>query len=157
MNALRLVRYAAFALIYSATCACSREREHEHGSAPSASASGPAHAHHADEAEHEAIPTRVRLEPAVVAAAKILTAPVTRQTLAVTLELPGELASDPDRTAKLSALVPGRLEAVHFKEGQSVKQGELLATIRVPELGKTKAAFAATRSKAVAARANLQR
>ena len=155
MNALRPLTYAAFLLIFSANWGCSREREHAHDSAPAASASG--HAHHADEAEHEEIPTRVRLDPAVVAAAKIQTAPVTRQTLAVTLELPGELTSDPDKTAKLSALVPGRLEAVNFKEGQSVKQGELLAIIKVPELGKTKAAFAATRSKAVAARANLQR
>lgn len=148
---------ARFAVLAMFVVACSRD-----GAADAkkldASASAPAPSEaHADEAEHEGLPTRVRLEPAVVAAAKIATAPVVREVLASTLDLPGEITSDPDKTARLSALVPGRIEAVNFKEGQSVTKGDVLVVIKVPELGKAKAAFAATSAKAAAARTNADR
>ena len=112
---------------------------------------------HADEPEHEELPTRVRLDPAVIAQAKIETAPVAREVLVSTLDLPGEIVSDPDQTARVSALVPGRIEAVRFKEGQRVRKGEVLVVLEVPELGKAKAAFAATSAKAAAARTNADR
>jgi cobalt-zinc-cadmium efflux system membrane fusion protein len=99
----------------------------------------------------------VRLDPAVIASAKIKLAPVVREALAATVDLSGEVSSDPDKTARVSTLVPGRIESVSFKEGQPVKKGDLLAVIRVPELGKAKAAFAATTAKAVAARSNADR
>jgi cobalt-zinc-cadmium efflux system membrane fusion protein len=93
----------------------------------------------------------------VIRDAKIRTAQVVRERLAVTIDLPGEVASDPDKTARVSALVAGRIESVSFKEGQTVRKGDLLAAIRVPELGKTKAAFTSTTAKAVSARANADR
>jgi cobalt-zinc-cadmium efflux system membrane fusion protein len=93
----------------------------------------------------------------VIEDAKIRTVPVAVESLAPTIDLPGEVASDPDKTARVSALVAGRLESVSFKEGQEVKKGEVLATIRVPELGKAKAAYAATAARAVAARSNADR
>jgi cobalt-zinc-cadmium efflux system membrane fusion protein len=114
-------------------------------------------AQHRDEPAHGAFPTRVRLEPAVVAAAKIRTAAVTREALAAAIDLPGEIASDPNKTARISALVAGRIERVHFEEGQAVKRGDVLAVIKVPELGKAKAAYAATTAKAAAARTNADR
>jgi cobalt-zinc-cadmium efflux system membrane fusion protein len=112
---------------------------------------------HADEPEHEELPTRVRLDPAVIAQAKIETAPVAREVLVSTIDLPGEIASDPDQTARVSVLVPGRIEAVRFKEGQRVRKGEVLVILKVPELGKAKAAFAATSAKAAVARRNADR
>jgi cobalt-zinc-cadmium efflux system membrane fusion protein len=117
----------------------------------------PSAAEHRDEPEHKALPTTVSLDPQVIADARIRTVPVVSESLAPTLRLPGEIASDPDKTARVSALVAGRLEAVSFKEGQEVRKGDVLAVIKVPELGKAKAAFAATRAKAVAARANADR
>jgi len=139
---------------------CERGAAHDSGESPSAAptvGSMPAAAPHTDEPEHEDLPTRVRLDPAVVVAAKIETAPVARELLVATSDLPGEIAADPDRTAKVSALVPGRIEAVRFKEGQAVAKGEVLLLIKVPELGKAKAAFAATAAKAGAARMNADR
>ena len=44
-----------------------------------------------------------------------------------------------------------------FKEGEFVKKGDVLAVITVPELGKAKAAYSATTSKAIAARTNADR
>jgi len=114
-------------------------------------------AEHRDEPEHAALPRRVRLDPQVVADAKIRTAPVTTESLAPTMDLPGEIVSDPDKTARVSALIAGRLDSVSFREGQTVKKGDVLAIVKVPELGKAKAAYAATAAKAVAARSNADR
>lgn len=114
-------------------------------------------ADHHDEAEHEALPKRIRLEPQVISDAKIKTAAATREALAAVIDLPGEVASDPDKTAKVSPLVGGRIESVNFKEGQQVKKGDVLALLKVPELGKAKAAYTAKAAKAAAARSNADR
>jgi cobalt-zinc-cadmium efflux system membrane fusion protein len=112
---------------------------------------------HSDEAEHEELPKRFRLDPRVIRDAKIETAPVAREAWAAVIDLPGEIASDPDQTAKVSALVAGRIKAVYFKEGQGVQKNQVLALLEVPDLGKAKADFAATSAKAAAARVNAQR
>ena len=112
---------------------------------------------HADEPEHAAFPKRIRLDPKVIADAHVRTAPVTLEPLAATIDLPGELSSNPDATARVAAPIGGRIASVTFKEGQAVKKGEVLAVISVPELGKAKAAYSATNAKAVAARTNADR
>ena len=112
---------------------------------------------HRDEPEHEALPQRVRLDPQVLRDAEIQTSPVTREALASTIDLPGEVSFDPDKAARVVALVSGRIESLNFKEGQAVHTGDLLATLRVPELSKAKAAYTASAAKAVAARANADR
>jgi cobalt-zinc-cadmium efflux system membrane fusion protein len=112
---------------------------------------------HDDEPAHGVLPKRVRLDPQVVMDAKIRTAPAAREVLAATIELPGEIASDPDRTARVSALVGGRLESVSFQEGKQVKRGDVLAVIKVPELGKIRSAFASATAKARAARSAADR
>jgi cobalt-zinc-cadmium efflux system membrane fusion protein len=109
---------------------------------------------HADEPEHEELPRRVRLTDQVIADARIETAPVGRERLAATLTLHGELIADPDRSARVTAIVGGRLECVDFQEGGRVKRGDALAVLRIPELGKIRGAYAATGAKAKAARAN---
>jgi cobalt-zinc-cadmium efflux system membrane fusion protein len=112
---------------------------------------------HADEPEHEGIPKRVRVTPAVIKDARIATTPVVKESLAVTLSVPGELVADPDRSARVSTPVPGRLDQVLLREGAAVKKGDVVATVRVPELGKVRSANAATSAKAAAARANADR
>lgn len=97
------------------------------------------------------------MPPAVAAQARIATAPAAKETLNVTLDLPGELAPDPDRAARISSPVAGRIEQVQFKEGAVVKKGDVLAVIRVPELGRVRAAQAAAAAKGRAARANAER
>ena len=137
-----------------ATSGCPKEKppaeEGEAKPAPSASA-------HSDEPEHEGVAKRVRVPPAVVKDAKIAVAPVVKESLAITLVLPGEIVPDPDRTARVSSPVAGRLDRVTFKEGAVVKKGELLAVLRVPELGTVRGAQAAAAAKASAARANAER
>jgi cobalt-zinc-cadmium efflux system membrane fusion protein len=123
-------------------------------SAPSGVTAGSAHT---DEPAHDSLPKRLRLDPQVIRDAKIETAPAVREVLAAVLDLPGEIAPDPDKTARVSALASGRLESVRFKEGEQVKKGDVLAVVKVPELGKIRSAFTAASSKAQAARANAER
>jgi cobalt-zinc-cadmium efflux system membrane fusion protein len=112
---------------------------------------------HVDEPAHESLPTRVKLSPEVVQAAKIKTGKVTREALATTLSLPGEIVADPDRSARVASPVAGRLERVQLREGSVVKKGDVLAVIRVPDLGKLRSLAAATLARAKAARANANR
>lgn len=147
------MRGVYFCLVASlALCDCSRNKAPDHGDLGAEASSA-----HADEPAHGELPKRVRLDPSVVLDAKIQTTPASREELAATIDLPGEVASDPDKTASVSPLVSGRIESVSFKEGQSVSKGDLLALVKVPELGKAKAAFTATEAKAIAARANADR
>ena len=112
---------------------------------------------HVDEPAHEELPKLVRLTPKVIADAQIHTSEVRREVLPRTLALPGEIAADPDKTARLSSPIPGRIESVFFQEGDNVKKGALLANIQVPDLGKLRAEQAASAAQAAAARSNAER
>lgn len=93
----------------------------------------------------------------VVAGAGIKTAPVSRRALAGALSLPGELVADPDRMARISSPATGRIERVMFQEGGTVKKGDPLLIVRVPEVARVKSAQAVAQAKASAARANAVR
>lgn len=105
----------------------------------------------------EGMPTRVHLSEAVVRDANIVTQAVGLEVLASSLVLTGEVAADPDRSAKVASPVAGRLQEVSFKEGTLVKRGDAMAVVRAPELGNLRAAYAATGDRARAARANADR
>ena len=62
----------------------------------------------------------------------IETAPVTRRTDQRVVPLPGELT--PFQASALSARISGFVERVMVDRGTSVKQGQVLATLAVPEL-----------------------
>lgn len=146
----------AFAVIALACAGCPKEKPASHED-PKPAASGKSDAAHSDEPKHEGVAKRVRVPPAVVKDAKIVVAPVAKESLAITLVLPGELAPDPDRSARVSSPVAGRLDQISFKEGSTVKKGDVLAIVRVPELGKIRSAQAAAAAKATAARSNADR
>jgi len=148
---MRAVILSTFLLVVG----CKREAPapaegHAPPSAPSAST-------HADDAEHEALPRKVKLSAEVLAAAHVQVAPAVREALSETLALPGELAADPDKLARLSSPAAGRVEEVRLKEGADVKKGDVLVVLRVPEIGRVRSAYAATEGRAAAARANAER
>jgi cobalt-zinc-cadmium efflux system membrane fusion protein len=148
---------AAIVFAAALAVACSRDKSppvEADKRSPNAEASSSAHT---DEPEHEEFPKRVRLDPKVVADAHIRSAPALREPLAATIDLPGEVASNPDKTASVAAPIAGRVASVSFKEGEIVKKGDVLAVVTVLELGKAKAAYSATMSKALAARTNADR
>ena len=107
--------------------------------------------------EHEGLQRVVHLSADVAKAANVETAPVKKEVLRASLLLPGEIAANPDKSGRISSPVAGRIEVVSFQEGGSVKKGDAMITLRVPDLGKLRGAYAATQSKAKAARANADR
>jgi cobalt-zinc-cadmium efflux system membrane fusion protein len=142
---------------------CDKKATTEHRPAPpapakptdndGATAAGP----HQDESEHEPLPTKVRLEAEVIRSAGIKTAPAESASLPATVDLTGEIAADPDRSARLAARVPGRIVDVKVKEGARVKAGQAIATLESPELARARAALASATAKAKAARLNADR
>ncbi|HET7539787.1 MAG TPA: efflux RND transporter periplasmic adaptor subunit [Polyangiaceae bacterium] len=123
----------------------------------SAAASAHAETEHRDEPEHDALPTRVKLSPQVVTDAKIECAPATKEALTITIALPGEVSVDPDKSARVASPVSGRLTTVAFKEGSRVKKGDLLATVRIPDLAKLRAERASAGARAATLRSNATR
>jgi cobalt-zinc-cadmium efflux system membrane fusion protein len=113
---------------------------------------------HQDEApRHEELPTKVRLAPDVVRAAGIKTSPAVMDSLPETVDLTGEIAADPDRSARLAARVPGRIVEVRAKEGDRVKAGQVIAVLESPELARARASLASAEARARAARLNADR
>jgi len=147
---MKLCASALFVLLLSACHAKSSEPAQPTPSATSGT-------EHRDEPEHEALPTRVKLTPQVIADAKLEFAPVTKETLTITITLPGEVTVDPDKSARVASPVAGRLTQISFKEGNTVKKGDLLATVRIPDLAKLRADRASASARATTARANATR
>lgn len=147
----RLVLLAACALL---GCERRAPAPKEHAPAPTASAADTSA--HPDE-HHDELPRKIRLSEQVLQDAKIATSPARREALSETLSLPGEVSANPDQVARISSPAAGRIEAVRIQEGASVKKGDVLVVVRVPEIGKVRSALAATQAKASAARANAAR
>ena len=148
---MRAVMFGALVLMMG----CKREAPVPHAgqtlpTTPSASA-------HSEDSEHEELPHKIKISDAVLAAAHVQVAAAVREALSETLSLPGELAADPDKLARLSSPAAGRVEEVRVKEGVEVKKGDVLVVVRVPEIGRVRSAYLATEGRASAARANAGR
>ena len=118
--------------------------------------SEPVDSHH-DEKEHGELPRQIRVSDEVVVSSGIRTESVKRAVLTTTVSLPGEIAAEPDRTARLSAAAAGRLDQVTFNEGSIVKKGDVMAMLRVPDVGRLRGAHAAASARAKASRSNAAR
>jgi cobalt-zinc-cadmium efflux system membrane fusion protein len=101
--------------------------------------------------------TPLRLAPDVVSAAHIKVEPAPVERLSAIVEVPGEIAADPDRLASIAPPVAGRLERVAISLGAPVHKGDVLAVLRVPDLSRARADSAAKMAQAKAARANAER
>ena len=140
----------------SVACKPNQSSDHQSDPPPQVSASTSAVAHE-DEPGHAEVAKRLHPSAAVVAEAKLKTAPVVLEVMATELELPGELVSDPDKTARISSPVAGKIERVTFAEGASVSPRDLLAIIRVPDLADRQATYASAAARSEAARAKQER
>jgi len=106
---------------------------------------------------HEELPNRVSLSPQVRAAVHMEVQPVAIASLPATVELTGEIAPDPDRSAQVVARAQGRIVQVSFKEGDWVNAGALLVVLNSPELAHARAALTSASARANAARQNAER
>lgn len=147
-----MTRAPLLGLIALALCACSRTHTKPKDEPPPAVSTS-----HEGEKEHDAIPRRAKLTREIIDSAKIRVAPARKEVLAPTLVLPGEIAADPDTSARVSSPVAGRLAEVRFKEGGSVKKGDVLAVLRIPEIGKVRAAYGSATARRASAKTNAER
>lgn len=99
----------------------------------------------------------VELSPAAIERMGIRLAKPRTGTLATSVVAPAEVRADPDRVARVSPLVPGRIGAVHVTLGSRVTEGQPLATLRSTGLGEARAQLRQARSGVEVARANLKR
>jgi cobalt-zinc-cadmium efflux system membrane fusion protein len=119
-------------------------------------ATGPA-PHQDESEEHDELPTKVRLGADVVRSAGIKTAAAVLEGLPATVDLTGEIAADPDRSARLAARVSGRIVDVRVKEGDRVKVGQTVAVLESPELARARATLASVAARSKSARLNADR
>ncbi|MBS1118674.1 MAG: Cobalt/zinc/cadmium efflux transporter, rane fusion protein, CzcB family [Deltaproteobacteria bacterium] len=100
---------------------------------------------------------RVTISDRVATDSGVQVAAVEMATLPATVELTGEVAADPDRMAKVSVRVAGRLVEVKFQEGQRVAAGEVLASIESSEVARIRAELTSTNTRAEAAHKRIER
>jgi cobalt-zinc-cadmium efflux system membrane fusion protein len=82
---------------------------------------------------------------------------VRRQIVAPVLLATGHVEADPGRSARVPAKVAGVIEDVLFREGDIVKEGAVLATVRAPGLGGLRADLASLQARTVSAQSNRTR
>jgi len=117
---------------------------------------------HGGEGEHEEgtshiVDGKVVLDRDVVATAGILTAPVSRGSVAVSLTVTGEVQLAEDRVAHVTPRIPGAIREVHKTLGDEVAEGTPLATVESVDLGEARAAFVSAISERTLTERNYER
>jgi membrane fusion protein, heavy metal efflux system len=73
------------------------------------------------------------------------------------VELPGVLATNENRTARVGPLVAGQIARVHVDLGQRVQAGQTLATLNAPEFNRAQTAFLRAFAQAELSRKDFER
>lgn len=110
--------------------------------------------HGEDGDEHQ---ESVRLAPEALRVAALRVEPATTRSSSGSFATSARIALDPRREAQISALTPGQLDRILVRAGDSVKDGESLATVVSPELGEAVAAYHTARARRDAASARADR
>lgn len=110
------------------------------------------HGAHSDHDDASAHVDEVRLTAEALAAYGVRTAAVERRVLAGQISAPARLGFNQEAMAHVAALLPGRIDRIHARVGDRVAAGDVLVTVRSPELGQLQADFLAALSAAQAAR-----
>ncbi|AIJ49269.1 cytochrome C peroxidase [Comamonas testosteroni TK102] len=134
------------------------EKEHDHGSEAGHAEQSPgkgkaaAEADHADEEEG-----LLKLDAERARAAGVSLAEASPALIAGTLQLPGEIRFNEDRTAHVVPRVAGVAESVAANLGQLVKKGQLLATLTSPAVSEQRSELMAAQKRLALARTTYQR
>lgn len=134
---------------------------HEEAGAHAAPASAPA-ALAKDQAPEEAATHGVaegliKMPAAAFNAAGITVQPASAAAIRATLQLPGEIKFNEDRTAHVVPRVAGVVEAVPASLGQQVRKGQVLAVLSSPSISEQRADLQAAQQRLVLARTTYER
>jgi cobalt-zinc-cadmium efflux system membrane fusion protein len=134
---------------------------------PAKAADGGAHEKHGDHADegeghegegHEGEAAEVvELAPEAVRNAQIQTVEATSRALSTILTAPARITFSQTGVARVAPRVPGMLDRISVKLGQTVKRGAVLGWIESPELGRARADYLAAATRARAAEDNHRR
>ena len=97
--------------------------------------------------------TTVTFSAAELAHGGVLWAPATFETVASTLEVPGQLVAHQDHTASIGAPAEGRVLEVHVRSGDPVRLGAALVTLQSPAAAAARADYAKATAALLAAQA----
>lgn len=114
-------------------------------------------AEHGAEQEHGDHGKEIVLDAHVIERNGISTEPAKRRLLLGSLEVPAEVQVNPDRTAHVASLVPGRLVEIRAALGDQVAQDDVLAVVDSVELGRARADLVSAQARKKAANAELTR
>jgi len=126
----------------SSLSGCSEKTVHAQDSAPAAKPDGP---------------KTVKFDPKSLERLGIKTEAAGSTVGALDLEVPGSLEYNLDKYAEVGTLVDGRLTSVTVKPGDTVKRGQVLATLVVPSIASAQAEFLAAEGSQRSAKTNLDR
>lgn len=112
---------------------------------------------HGAEDKHDDHEGEIVLDEHVIERNGISTEPAKRRLLLGSLEVPAEVQVNPDRTAHVASLVPGRLVEVRAALGDQVVQGDVLAVVDSVELGRARADLVSAQARKKAADAEVKR
>lgn len=98
----------------------------------------------------------IELAPEAIQLADIQFAEAVKAGLPETLEVPGRVGVNENRTARVGALVDGRITRVHSNVGDRVRQGQVLAEIQSYEVDDTRAQYAKARAELERANSQLE-
>jgi len=99
----------------------------------------------------------LRVEPTMLRDLRITTTAVERRAGNDSASLVGELDVNQDAYAVVGIAVSGRVAQIHAALGQSVQNGQVLATVQSPELGKIRGDYLAANSRLDLAQSTLDR
>ncbi|MRV75146.1 efflux RND transporter periplasmic adaptor subunit [Duganella sp. FT92W] len=100
---------------------------------------------------------RVAMTDEQIRTAGIALATAGPASIGTTVEFPGEVKFNDDRTAHVVPRLPGVAEAVHADLGQKVKKGQVLAIISSPELADLRSAMLAAQKRLALAQLTYER
>lgn len=127
------------------------EQSHDHGGEHEGGGE------HKGGGEHGGHSGEIVLDAHVIERNGISTEPAKRRLLLGSLEVPAEVQVNPDRTAHVASLVPGRLVEIRAALGDQVEEDDVLAVVDSVELGRARANLMAARAREKAASAERER
>jgi membrane fusion protein, heavy metal efflux system len=131
--------------------ACKRETPpHEEAHAKEDEAEAEAQAGHEDTAH-------VRIASEMLRDLRVTTAPVETRPGGESITVLGELTFSENAYSEVASPIPALVSSVTVTTGQEVKEGQRLADLRSPELGKARASLQAAQARATAARQAAER
>lgn len=101
-------------------------------------------------------PGQVRLPTETADLLLIETAPVEVAQLATGVSINGQIAPNPDSVVRMASIVPGRVTRLNVKQGDRVRQGQVVAVIQSRAIGEAQSAYAQAAARLQNARSNIR-